>query len=587
MVRPRFRLVLAGLLGTLAAVCSVGLLGTAGWLISRAAEMPPVLTLTVAAVMVRAFALGRAVLRYAERLVGHDAALRGLTRTREAVYAGLESLAPARLAAFTRGDLLSRLGADVDATLDLPLRVVLPWAQAVLVSAVTVLFMAFLLPGAGLVVGLLAVCALAVVPWVVSRTARSAQRRIAPAKAQMSSAAVRLLDSTADLTVFGANEQAMNRVRSLDGQLTAIGRRESFALGFGDALSVIVQGAAVCLSLALGVVAVLDGRLEPVWLAVAALVPLALFDVLNSLPSAALAFQRVRGSEDRIEAVTIAGEERVEPYVEVLAGFDSIQLASVVVGWTDVPVLHDISLRIDVGERIGIVGPSGAGKSTLAALLVGLLPYQGSARINGLEIRDVDPDQLRQRVGLLAQNAHVFDATLADNLRVGDPEATDQQLLQVLARVGLDPLVTGMANGINTEVGAFGAMLSGGERQRISIARVLLAGRPFVILDEPTEHLDEATASAVSSTLAEVFADSTTVTITHRLHDISAASRIVELQDGRVTAVGSHLDLLAAGGWYAQQWRVEAQREDMVTYIARLPVGIGVPGPNAVRVWEP
>jgi ABC-type multidrug transport system fused ATPase/permease subunit len=191
---------------------------------------------------------------------------------------------------------------------------------------------------------------------------------------------------------------------------------------------------------------------------------------------------------------------------------------------------------------------------------------------------------LRRRVGLLAQHAHVFDATIAENLRVGDPEATDEQLRAALGSVGLDGLLTSLPSGLNTEVGAFGATLSGGERQRISIARVLLAGRAFVILDEPTEHLDAATAAAVSATLADVFASSTSLTITHRLHDLVAGSRIIEMQNGRVTAAGSHAELLSMGGWYSEQWRIETDRQDMAAYVAGLPVGIGVPGPNAVGV---
>jgi ABC-type transport system involved in cytochrome bd biosynthesis fused ATPase/permease subunit len=196
-------LTVAGLVGALASACAVALLGTAAWLIATAAGAPPVLTLTVAAVMVRAFALGRAFLRYGERLIGHEAALRGLTGLRVRVYGRLERLAPVGLAGFARGDLLTRLIADVDSALDLPLRVVLPWAQAALVSAGTVAFCIWLWPSAGLIVGCAVLAALVLTPWAAAAVANRSERRMAPSKALLASAVVTALDASADLIAFG------------------------------------------------------------------------------------------------------------------------------------------------------------------------------------------------------------------------------------------------------------------------------------------------------------------------------------------------------------------------------------------------
>ena len=307
----------AGILGALASLSAVALLGTSAWLISTAAEMPPVLTLTVAAVMVRFLALSRALFRYAERLVGHDAAFRGLTELRVVVYSSLERLAPTGLAAFGRGDLLTRLVADVDAALDLPLRVILPWAQAILVAAATVGFLAWLLPVAGAVVGVLSVIAVAVTPWLVARLARSADERMAPAKAELSSAVVRALDATPEITAFGAGSAAAARIHELDDDLTRLSARESFALGFGGGIGVLVQGAAVAAALVIAVPAVTSGQIEPVMLAVVALLPLALFDVLSGLPSSALAYQRLRGSAVRIQEVETAPTPVPAPAVPV------------------------------------------------------------------------------------------------------------------------------------------------------------------------------------------------------------------------------------------------------------------------------
>lgn len=587
-MRPQRReLVLAALLGAIASLSAVALLGASGWLISRAAQMPPVLTLTVAAVLVRTFALSRAVFRYAERLVGHDAAFRGLTGLRVSVYERLERIAPVGLAGFARGDLLSRLVADVDAALDLPLRVILPWLQAVLVSAATVLFLAFLLPGAGAVVGVLAVAALAAVPWMAARAARTAEARTAPARGEVSAAVVQILDATPELAAFGAAGRAARRVRHLDATLTTISNRESFALGLGGGMGTVVQGAAVALSLGLGVLAVTEGRLEPVWLAVAALVPLALFDVLGGLPASALAYQRLKSSATRIvdlENTPRPVAEAAEP-IRLPLEFSGLVLENVTAGWpasagrVAAPTLIGISLRIDPRERVAIVGPSGAGKSTLAAVIMGFLPYGGSVRLSGVEIRDALDDDLRTNVGLLSQQAHLFSTTIADNLRIAAPQASDDAILTALDEAQLTSWVDRLPRGTETEVGAFGVAVSGGERQRLALARLLLARLPLIILDEPTEHIDATTAAALADTLAAALSTTTTLLITHRLTEVGRVDRIIELQGGRIVAEGSHAELMALDGWYAEQWRAESDLLRMALFVPTLPIGVAAPGP--------
>ena len=582
MSSQRRELALAAVLGAIASASAIALLGTSGWLISRAAEMPPVLTLTVAAVMVRFLALSRALFRYAERLVGHDAAFRGLTELRVTVYASLERLAPTGLKAFSRGDLLGRLVADVDAALDLPLRVLLPWMQAVLVTIATVAFMAWLLPAAGWFVGVLGLVALGVTPWIAARVARRADERLAPAKGELTATVVRALDATPEITAFGAATAVSGRVRGLDDEVTRISARESFGLGLGSGLGVLVQGAAVVGALALAVPAVVDGRIEPVWLAVVAFLPLALFDVLAGLPASALSLQRLRGSALRIREVEVT-ESPISPPASprrLPALFTGLELSAVSARWQDGPAaIEGMDLRVEPGQRIAIVGPSGAGKSTLAAVLLGFLPYSGSARLSGVELRDVEGDDLRRQVTLLAQQAHIFDTSISDNVRIGDPDASDRDVERAVAQAQLESWIAELPQGLATRVGSFGVAASGGERQRIALARVLLAGRPLVILDEPTEHLDGPTADALAATIDAALRDVTVVTITHRLIGLERADRIVELSDGRISRQGTHVDLIAADGWYAQQWRLETERRDMSVLLPSLPVGRGVPGP--------
>ena len=580
MVGERSMLALAGLIGALATGCAVALLGTAAWLIATAAGAPPVLTLTVAAVMVRAFALGRAFLRYGERLVGHDAALRGLTDLRVHVYERLERLAPVGLAGFARGDLLTRLIADVDSALDFPLRVVLPWAQAGLVSAATVAFCAWIWPSAGLVIGCTIVAALVITPWVASSVASRAEQRTAPSKALLASAVVTALDASADLSAFGQHGSAVQRIASIDRDVTAIAERSSAALGLAGGLGVLLQGAAVTGVIVVAAPAVLDGSLSAVWLAVLALLPLALFEAMVPLPTSALAYQRLRGSAQRLVALDAMPDPVVRPSfpASVPPGFTTLELRGVSARWGagDSFALHEVDLRITAGEHVTIVGPSGAGKSTLAAVLMGFLGYEGSVRLNGVELAEASGDGIRERIGMLSQRSHVFGTTIAENVMLGRQGVTDAEVWRALAAAQLDESVRRMPGGLDAEVGPLGMTLSGGESQRLALARILLDPPPLLILDEPTEHLDAATAQAIEGTIRRSTSESTRITITHRLRGISADDRVVVLRDGRIEADGTCRELAAAEGWFAGQLRLERDESEMASLIASLPVGVAV-----------
>jgi len=576
MATERWRLALAAFFGVIAAASTVALMGTSGWLISYAAEMPPVLALGVAAVMVRSFALSRSVFRYLERLVGHDAAFRGLTDLRVTVYERLERLAPVGLLRFGRGDLLARLVADVDAALDLPLRVVLPWVQAALVSAATVAFLAWLVPGAGLALGVIVVIGLVVVPWVVARIAARTERRLAPTRGALSASVVSSLDGAADLLAFNSVDAALASIDARDAELTAVAKRQSAGLGLGVGLNTALQGAAVVACLVAGISAVADGRLAPVWLAVVALLPLAVYDVVSTLPASALAYQRVRGSAERLAEVLQAPDPVHEPREPQPMPRPPLPVTcrGLVAGWTDEPVLRGVDLDVASGERMAIVGPSGAGKTTLAMVLMRFLGYAGgSVCLDGRELRDLEGDAVREEVGLLTQDAHIFDTSVRENLHLGDPRASDDELHAVLARVGLAAWLSQLPRGLDTDLGPHGTAISGGERQRLALARLLLADRRLLVLDEPTEHLDPQAADALTDDLLTVTAGRSTVLITHRLRGLDQIDRIIVLIAGQVRAVGTHAELLAQGGWYADRWRAEQEKGDLAALIESIPAG--------------
>ncbi|MGW5372407.1 thiol reductant ABC exporter subunit CydD [Streptomyces sp. NPDC004009] len=562
----RGRLLLALLLGGLALGSAVGLMATSGWLISRASQHPPVLYLMVAVTATRAFGIGRAVFRYAERLVSHDAVLRMLADTRVAVYRRLERLAPAGLRTARRGDLLTRLVADVEAFQDYWLRWLLPAGVAAAVSAVSVAFTAWLLPeaGAALAAGLLV--AGAGVPVVTAAAARRAERRLAPARGVLATRVTDLLTGTAELTVAGALPARTEAARRADGTLTRIAARGAGATGLGDGLTALVCGLTVAATALLGAQAVAAGRLGGVAMAVVVLTPLAAFEAVLGLPLAVRHRQRVRRSAERVFEVLDAPAPVTEPERPRQAPGSPFPL--VVRGLTARhpeqrrDALAGLDLTLEQGRRIAVVGASGSGKTTLAQVLLRFLdPGAGSYTLAGVDACALGGDDVRRLVGLCAQDAHLFDSSVRENLLLARKDATEADLRDALSRARLLDWVDGLPDGLDTLVGEHGARLSGGQRQRLALARALLADFPVLVLDEPAEHLDLPTADALTADLLAATEGRTTLLITHRLAGLDAVDEVLVLDEGRVVQRGPYAELVAAAGPLRAMARREAAAE--------------------------
>ncbi|MCX4235444.1 thiol reductant ABC exporter subunit CydD [Streptomyces ortus] len=549
----RGRLALALLLGSLALGSAVGLMATSGWLISRASQQPPVLHLMVAVTATRAFGIGRAVFRYAERLVSHEAVLRMLADTRVAVYRRLERLAPAGLRTTRRGDLLSRLVSDVDALQDYWLRWLLPAAAAAVVSAGAVGFTAWLLPEAGavLAVGLLA--AGVGVPLVTGAVARRAERRLAPARGVLATRVADLLTGTAELTVAGALPARTAEARKADADLTRITSRAATATALGDGLTALISGLTVTAAAFVAAQAVVDGRLAGVAAAVVVLTPLAAFEAVLGLPLAAQYRQRVRKSAERVYEVLDApdpvreperpAEAPASPFPVVVKG-----LAARYAG-QERDAVAGVDLVLERGRRTAVVGPSGSGKTTLAQVLLRFLdPHGGTYTLGGVDAYGMDGDDVRRLVGLCAQDAHLFDSSVRENLLLARKDATDSALRDVLGRVRLLDWADGLPDGIDTLIGEHGARLSGGQRQRLALARALLADFPVLVLDEPAEHLDLATADALTADLLAATEGRTTLMITHRLAGLEAVDEVIVMAGGQVVQRGAYDELVRAAG---------------------------------------
>ncbi|MGW1144870.1 thiol reductant ABC exporter subunit CydD [Streptomyces sp. NPDC002454] len=549
----RGRLALALLFGSLALGSAVGLMAVSGYLISRASEQPPVLYLMTAVTATRTFGIGRAVFRYAERLVSHDAVLRMLAETRVAVYRRLERLAPAGLRQTRRGDLLSRLVADVDALQDYWLRWLLPVGAAVAVSLGAVGFTTWLLPEAGavLAVGLLA--AGAGVPLLSGAIARRAELRLAAARGVLANRVAELLSGTAELTVAGALPERTARARQADAVLTGIASRTAKATALGDGLTALITGLTVTATALVAVAAVAEGRLNGVATAVVVLTPLAAFEAVMGLPLAVQYRHRVRRSAERVQEVLDAPEpvrepERPAPAPESPFPLRLHRLSARYEGQRD-RALHAVDLTLEEGRRIAVVGASGSGKTTLAQVLARFLePASGTYELGGVAAEALDGDTVREFVGLCAQDAHLFDSSVRENLLMARRDAGEAELTAVLERVRMLDWVDSLPEGLDTLVGEHGARLSGGQRQRLVLARALLADFPVLVLDEPAEHLDLPTADALTTDLMAATVGRTTVLITHRLAGLEEVDEVIVLDAGRVVQRGTFGELVAVDG---------------------------------------
>jgi len=563
------RLMLAVVLGTCTALAAIGLMAASGYLISRASQQPPILTLTTVIVSVRFFGISRGVFRYLERLVGHDAAFRVLADLRVDVFRRLEVLAPSGLAAYRSGDLLARLVGDVDTFQEFYLRVVPPFGVATVVGVLVVVGEALLVPAAGVAVAVGFVVAAVGVPWVSVRVGQRAERQLTGVRGELSAEVVELLQATPELVASSAADARRAHVDAVDRRVQDTERRVAAGSGVGAGLTVLVGGLTVTACLVLGTMAVRTGQLDGVWLAVVVLTPLTAFELASPLPSAAAQAVRVRAAAQRVFAVVDAPAPVHEPSVPAALpeGPFTIRLEQLGARWPGQSrdAIADVRLEVTPGRRVAIVGPSGSGKSTLANVLLRFLdPRTGSVELNGVDTRNLDGDAVRSVIGLLGQDAHVFDTTLRENVLLARRDASAEQVRAALADAQLLSWAETLPDGLDTFVGEHGAQLSGGQRQRLALARVLLKDFPVVILDEPGEHLDTETADALVADLLDATHGHTTLVISHRLHGLTGLDEIVVLSEGRVIERGSHAELLARGGWYQRTWQRETDVADLL-----------------------
>nr|WP_218855596.1 thiol reductant ABC exporter subunit CydD [Nocardioides daedukensis] len=538
---PRWRWALAVVLGSLASISGVALTATAGWLIARAAEQPPVLMLTVAIVGVRTFGLARPALHYVERLLGHDVALSVLAERRADVFARLIPLVPARLG--RHGDLLTGIVDDVDAELDDRLRVRLPVATWLGVTVLAVLTAWLVLPTTAPVVLVVCLAGGLLAGFTGWLGARRNEARFVAARGELGRRTTSLVTDARQLVLWQADGRALDDVDASGSNLARASTASGTATAIGRGLATLLAGLGVLAIAALGAPGLDEGSVSGPMLALLMLLPLALAEVTAPLADAGALRVRTRAAERRLADLLGTEPAVTDPShpAPLPRAPHTIQLTGAGAEWTPgEPAFHGIDLDLTPGRHIGITGPSGSGKSSLALTITRFLDLtEGTHTVNGTPVGELAADDVRRVVGLLTDDPHLFGSTVTENVRLAAPEADDLAVELALRGAHLGDWIDALPHGADTRIGDGGVDVSGGERARIGLARAILAAREVLVLDEPTAHLDTATARGVARDLLAASSGRTVVWITHDHVGLEAMDEVLDLDPARPKVLSS------------------------------------------------
>lgn len=574
-------LFLACFLGAAGLGATISLGATAAWLIARASQMPPVLYLEVAVVSVRFFGISKAVFRYLERLASHKLGVSGMTTLRTNLYRSLSYSDTARIASLRRGDILDRMGTDVDNIGDFVVKSLLPAMVAAIAGIITVVGISLVDWRAGLFLALGLLLSGLVGPLFTIRATRISQQRETQSRAQISEVAMTMVDGAAQITVDGQTQQVLSGLSKLEDQLYEAKDSSAKPAALAEAIDVFGMLMAVIMAAYFGISAVNHQSIPEVMLAVLALTPLSAFEGTAQLGPAAQQLVISATSAVRIMNMLPAQEqvktteEDEQPSTPRNRNTSSIlEAKDLAIGWPGGPVVAEgINLRLEPGNHLAIVGQSGIGKTTLLYTLAGLLkPVSGSVKIDGVDIFSLPRIRAAASFVITPEDAHIFETTILENLRVANGQLSAKEGEELLKEAGLGQWISSLPDGLETELGSGATTISGGERRRILLARAMAAKAPLLALDEPGEHLDAETADALLRDLLNSGSKEQkrgVILVTHRLTPLDQADKVFIMdkphgnpnEPATFVASGTHKELLETHQGYA--WSIRQEQVDV------------------------
>ena len=572
-------MLVAGICGALTITANIGLLAASAVLISQAALMPPLLDLMTLIVGVRCFGIARALLRYGERYLSHDVTFRILKQLRVSFYQWLEPLIPSQVQDENSSRWFQQITSDIETLQYFYLRVLAAPFIALLILVSSSLFLYRFSPQAsGLLIALFLIGGVAI-PLLIQRAARGLAARRSSMLEAFQVNITDLLQGLAELQAYGAlgahREKLMNIVNCLDRGQTRLQALDNLSATLIQYCSHLALLGGTVLSIPL----ISSGRLEGVYLAMIGVLMGATFEALRPLP---LAWQELENSLAAAQHLfSISSDkqpnQQLEPDRVIHLASESVQPSRLVLPSAPLEILMEnvsfqyrsnepyrlknISLRLPPGSKTALLGLSGAGKTTLTYLLLKYWPYyQGSIRLDGMELSSWPEELVREHLSVLSQDPYLFHASIWENILLARPQASAAELEAACHRAQLQDFINELPAAYETPVGEGGFKLSSGQRQRLALARIYLRNSPILILDEAIQNLDYLTAEAVWQSLHAWATDKTVLNICHSLWGLETMDQIIILDQGEIREQGDHQSLLARGGLYAQLWQLEHEQ---------------------------
>ena len=527
LIRGELRrsLLLSFLLACVAAFASVGLTGLAGWFITISAIVGVLGITTFSFVFpsagVQAFALTRTFSRYTERVVSHQTTFDWLARLRAMFFAKIVHLPTQRLSSYRSGEVLSRIMADIDTLDQVVLRVIIPTFSLLILSIVCVIFIALFSIPLALITLLMLIVNGVLLPIVALQLGKAPGARFVETRSDTRTRFIEALQGRREILSYHAEDTVkrllMQAVHRNDNEQHSM--RQLTALG--TALNILLSNATLLVILALGLYFITKKTMTGPNVAMICLTVMGLFEAIETLPLAYQFMGQTRKAAQRLNAlVPTENASSTSRKYTAFPTHRSLQFEHVSFHYTGQShdILHDVNYHIPQGSFITITGRSGIGKSTLLKLLaLEIEPDQGKILLGGIDIREIDPKNFYEHLILVSQDSHIFNMSIRENLLMAKPHAEEWELQRVLEIVHLNPLVSGLEHGLDTQIGEYGYTLSGGEHRRLTIARALLKAPDILLLDEPTSGIDRKTADEMMMAIHTLLPHSTIIVVTHDL----------------------------------------------------------------------